>query len=388
MNANNSDAYDSIVDILIYGDIPDDEALRRAKALLRMHPNVVDETDDRGVTLLHHAAGHRGPKFCELLIKMKPDLVRTADIDGELPVHTACSFNSNGKTTKYLLSSYPESINIADSEGYYLLHDFFRNLTSDRAGANISEQDLELLRLLLHDDRGAVSKPTNISGDLPLHLACMGFSSILAKIVYNSVPVAILMQNNNRDTPVDIARRWNQHGLVSCLEIQLGYVLQAREGGRNGQLLIHQALQSANILAGTLKLMVADNPSSVTTANNQGSIPLHIACQMGNLDAVTLLIGIDKDSLKTGDLSGNLPLHLACKHGRCEIIPCILEQSAYGVTLQNNEKQTPIELLFYEAECDRDSMVYVEAIRRLLQVNPVDILKCLVKSKSTNVEKR
>eukprot|EP00956_Cyclotella_meneghiniana_P025306 scaffold52590_cov23-Cyclotella_meneghiniana.AAC.4 len=387
MNANNSDAYNSIADLLIYGDIPDDEALRRAKALLRMHPNVVEETDDRGLTLLHAAAGSRGSEFCKLLVKMKPDLVRTADIDGELPVHTACSFNSNGETTKYLLCSYPESINIPDSEGYCPLHYFFRNLTSDRAGANISEQDLDVLRLLLHNDQGAVSKPTNISGDLPLHLACMGFGSILAKSVYNSYPEAILVQNNDRDTPLDIARRWNQPELVSCLEIQLGYVLQAREGRRNGQLSIHQALRSANILAGTLKLMVAANPSSVTTADNQGNIPLHIACQMGNLDAVTLLIRIDDDSLKTRDLSGNLPLHLACKHGRCEIIPCILEQSAFGVTVQNSEKQTPIELLFYEAECDRDSMVYAEAIRCLFQVNPVDILKCLVKSKSADADK-
>ena len=382
MNANNSDAYDSIVDILIYGDFPDDEALRRAKALLRMHPNVVEETDDMGVTLLHHAAGSSGPKFCKLLVKMKPDLVRTADIDGELPVHTACSFNSNGETTKYLLCSYPESINIPDSEGYCPLHYFFLNLTSARVGTNISEQDLDVLRLPLHNDRGAVSKPTNSRSNLPLHLACWSSSLAVVKSVYNLYPEAILMQNNSRDTPLDIARERNHHEVVSCLEIQLGYVHQAGEWRRtsynHGQLSIHRALQSANILTGTLKLMVAANPSSVTTADNQGSIPLHIACQVGNLDAVKFLIGIDKDSLKTRDLSGNLPLHLACKHGRCEIIPCILEQSAYGVTVQNSEKQTPIELLFYEAECDRDSMVYVEAIRCLFQVNPVDILKCLV----------
>eukprot|EP00956_Cyclotella_meneghiniana_P035960 scaffold119854_cov22-Cyclotella_meneghiniana.AAC.1 len=133
--------------------------------------------------------------------------------------------------------------------------------------------------------------------------------------------------------------------------------------------------------------MVAANPSSVTTADNQGSIPLHIACQVGNIDAVKFLMGINEDCLKIPDAGGNLPLHLACLHGQCEIIPCIIEQSAYGVTLQNSENQTPIELLFYEAECDRDSMVYVEAIRCLFQINPVDILKCLVKSKSTNDDK-
>ena len=94
MNANNSDAdaFDSIADLLHNDSIPDDEALSRGKALLKMHPNAVSEANEWGFTLLHTAAGHRGPKFCKLLIKMKPDLVRTADIDGELPVHTSCSF--------------------------------------------------------------------------------------------------------------------------------------------------------------------------------------------------------------------------------------------------------------------------------------------------------
>eukprot|EP00956_Cyclotella_meneghiniana_P000341 scaffold406_cov22-Cyclotella_meneghiniana.AAC.1 len=384
MNANNSDAYNSIANLLIYGDIPDDEALRRAKALLRMHPNVVEETDDRGVTLLHHAAGSSGPKFCKLLVKMKPDLVRTADIHSELPVHTSCQ-HRNFETTKYLLHSYPESMNIADSDGYCPLHHFlFYHQGIDRD----TEQ---LLRLLLQNDRGAVSKLTNQS-DLPLHFACSGYSLAVVKSVFNSYPEAIFMQNENGCTPRDIARGHNHHEILSCLEIQLGYVRQAGEGRgtsyNHGQLSIHRALQSANILAGTLKLMVAANPSTVNAADNQGNIPIHIACRVGNLDAVKFLMGIEEHCLKIPDGGGNLPLHLACKCGQCEIIPCIIEQSAYGVTVQNSEKQTPIELLFYEAECDRDSMMYVEAIRCLFQVNPVDILKCLVKNKSADADNK
>eukprot|EP00956_Cyclotella_meneghiniana_P028570 scaffold66902_cov23-Cyclotella_meneghiniana.AAC.1 len=387
MNANNSDAFQSIADLLSNDNIPDDEALWRAKALLKMHPNAVREADEWGLTLLHAAAENRGPELCKLLTEMSPDLVRTANNFGLLPVHISCQ-NREFETVKYLLHSYPESINIPDSEGFCPLHSFFQRRRIDRD----TEQDLSLLRFLLQNDRGAVSKPTNSWSDLPLHMACrLGSSLANVKSVYNSYPEAILMQNNYRDTPLDIARRYNHHEVVSCLEIQLGYVRQAGEGRRtsynHGQLSIHGALQSANILAGTLKLMVAANPSSVTTADNQGSIPIHIACQVGNIDAVKFLMGIDEDCLKIPDGGGNLPLHLACKHGQCEIIPCILEQSAYGVTLQNSETQTPIELLFYEAECDRDTMLYVEAIRCLFQVNPVDILKCLMKSKSTNDEK-
>eukprot|EP00956_Cyclotella_meneghiniana_P034396 scaffold104443_cov23-Cyclotella_meneghiniana.AAC.3 len=63
MNANNSDVFDSIADLLDDDSIPDDEALRRVKAFLKIHPNAVGETDDDGLTLLHYAAGSRDPNF-------------------------------------------------------------------------------------------------------------------------------------------------------------------------------------------------------------------------------------------------------------------------------------------------------------------------------------
>ena len=118
--------------------------------------------------------------------------------------------------------------------------------------------------------------------------------------------------------------------------------------------------------------------------DNQGHTPLHIACQVGNLDIAKYLIKIDQNSLQATDTRGNLPLHLACAGGNCEVVSYILDQSTYGVTLQNSNEQTPIELLLYESECDRDDMDYVEAIRCLFEVNPDDTLKCLMKKDSSN----
>ena len=54
------------------------------------------------------------------------------------------------------------------------------------------------------------------------------------------------------------------------------------------------------------------------------------------------------------------------------------------MTLQNLDNQTPIELLLYESECDRNSMAYAEAIRRLFEVNPDETLKCLMKKEDGN----
>ena len=64
------------------------------------------------------------------------------------------------------------------------------------------------------------------------------------------------------------------------------------------------------------------------------------------------LMKVDQDSLKAIDTMGYLPLHLACLTGNFAVIYYILEQSSYGITLQNSGKQTPIELLLVESKCE------------------------------------
>ena len=170
------------------------------------------------------------------------------------------------------------------------------------------------------------------------------------------------------------------------LEHQIEFERQARTNRTddNGQLPILRAIQSGDASVGGIQLMLKENPTSIAVTDQQGCTPLHIACQAGNLNVAKYLMGVDHNSLRKPDTKINLPLHLACNEGNCDVISCILEQSTHGVTLQNLDNRTPIELLLYESECDRDSMDYVEAIRRLFQVNPDEALKCLVRKEDGN----
>jgi ankyrin repeat protein len=121
---------------------------------------------------------------------------------------------------------------------------------------------------------------------------------------------------------------------------------------------------------GTIKLMVADNPASLTAADSRGFIPLHIACKFGHLDIVKYLIDAKEDSLQATTVRGHLPLHLACLSGKCHVVNYILERSDYGASLPIHNK-LPIELLLSDlASCDRNSLEYVEAVGRLLRLNP------------------
>jgi ankyrin repeat protein len=161
--------------------------------------------------------------------------------------------------------------------------------------------------------------------------------------------------------------------MVAFLAAQLELERQARVINRqdeNGQLPFHRALRASEPSLGSIKLMAAANPASLTTADNQGFIPLHFACQLGHLDIVKYLVDANEESLRVESSSGHLPLHLACLGGHCSIVNYILERSFNGVSLRIHDK-LPIELLLCDyANCDTDSLEFVEAFGRLLRANP------------------
>eukprot|EP00956_Cyclotella_meneghiniana_P032622 scaffold90390_cov50-Cyclotella_meneghiniana.AAC.3 len=371
-------------------------SLSQLKEVLEMHPEIVHRETVIGHSLLHDAAECRSPEYCKLFLDIDLNLVKSVSSRGRLPFHHACS-KGNVETAKYLYHLYPDSINIQD-EGHMGMPRFYplqsliygmmmarsrfiresrRNRNVSRSDARNEERYVELARFLVQYDQGAVSSRSwDVGGGVTLHFVCSLRIEALVKLLFDAYPEAIHVRDRDGRTPLDRANR----NVRSYFEHQINLEQQAREDttpDNNGQLPIHRAVQDGETSVGAIKLMAAANPASMGVTDNQGQTLLHLACQRGNLDFFEYIVGIDQDSLKVQDLSGNLPLHHACMRGNCDIIPLIIEQSTYGVTLQNSNEQIPIQLLLFESDCDRDSMEYVEAVRCLFQVNPVDILKCL-----------
>lgn len=124
--------------------------------------------------------------------------------------------------------------------------------------------------------------------------------------------------------------------------------------------------------------MVAANPDSVAVVDNRGSLPLQIACQVGDIDIVKYLVEVNENALQICNSRGEFPLQIACHYGRCNIINHILDKSDHGVSTKNRFKKLPIQILLFDADCDRDSLEFVEAMGRLLfayPVNPVDLAR-------------
>jgi len=134
---------------------------------------------------------------------------------------------------------------------------------------------------------------------------------------------------------------------------------------------VHEAICSNKTL-GVVKLLVDKFPNQLTAVDNEGRLPLHLACKLGKLHIVEYLVGMDQGSLLARDAHQNHPLHYACQFGRCDVVNYLLEVEAVLVSEQNKIGKLPFRLLV-ESDCDKDDLSYAEAVWRLLVASP-DVL--------------
>ena len=346
-----------------HDNLSESELLEKLDAILQECPEVAHERDEYDYTLLHFAAMHRPLEFCNKLIELNFNAIKSQSDSGMLPFHFACRCN-NVDNARYLFELYPESINVINSDHRYPIHLLFHY------GCDCTDPDLlELAKFLLQHDEGAVKK-RDIYGDLPLHRSIRTYGVDIVKLVYNSFPEAIYMKDNDGDTPLRLARDVSGDELVSFFEFQLEFVRQATEvvvPDDTGRLPLHRAILRRDVPVGTIKLMVAANPISARARDAKGLTPLHIACEIDDVEAVKYLIEQGKEALEIQDLGGNFPLHHACFAGLINVVKFILDQTDHGVSIRNTNGKFPIQLLMYDDECDPNDLEYFDRVSLLLR---------------------
>ncbi len=208
------------------------------------------------------------------------------------------------------------------------------------------------------------------------------------KVIFDAHPGAI----EYNETTSNIHRF--HHQVQTFLRSQLVYSRQAKNRrlmttpDENGQLPLHIALQS-NVRLGSIKLLVKGSPPAVQSPNNNGALPLHVACQHhDSARVVQYMIGLDTATLDAVDRKGNTALHLACRSARYETISLLLDKfDAVSVSKRNATKKLPIDLLFESNEVlDRESVEFTESIFRLLRAYPETVMNIdmNVKQQSTS----
>ena len=148
-----------------------------------------------------------------------------------------------------------------------------------------------------------------------------------------------------------------------------------RRPDRDGRLLIHRALGSSACL-GAVKLLVQGNTNCARVPDQEGMLPLHIACECATAGVVRYLVELD-DTTNIISAKQGSPLHHACHAGNCEAVNYLLDRQVASVSERNTKGKLPIHLL-----CDaanerrglRDTPLYVETIWRLLLAYPETVV--------------
>ena len=168
-------------------------------ALLISHGANVNNKDNHGNTPLHHACGLGFYITAELLTSHGANLDETNN-NGDTPLHLACC-NMHYEIAK-LLITYRANVDVQNNNGDTPLHLVCR------------EMHYEMVKLLTHHNANTNVKDNH--GNTPLHITCHKGNFDMAKLLFINIEANINVKNDNKETPIMIARQ-NKHAYIVIL---------------------------------------------------------------------------------------------------------------------------------------------------------------------------
>ncbi|KAH8482178.1 hypothetical protein H0E87_029588, partial [Populus deltoides] len=346
---------------------------------------------------------------------------------GNSLLHVAASHGSEG-VTQLLCHHFPLLITRKNFLGDNALHlaaragrfDTIQNLVKH---VKIHHRTLELASLL---------RMKNNKGNTPLHDAVIkGCREVACFLVYEDLEVSY-HKNKEDKSPLYLA-------VESCDEEMITSVIEAMPEGnlekladgkpdimlpedKKGGNLLHLAA-SMGFLFGA-RLLVSRCPVAASQRNEEGNLPIHVACQKGHLEVVRELliywfdpmdflnekgqnilhVAAESGQMKIvdeilrnrglealtneKDYDGNTPLHLAAMYGRPEIVQALVSDKRVDKRIVNNEKLKPSGVVAKLLQGGRFEAPNSDGMNKLIDTKHEDDAARGVWNKSQDVEVR
>ena len=357
-------------------------AIEIVKIFLKECPSSTRHANNEGKLPIHYASSTDNAEMCSMLIDAFPGSERIRDGDGYLPFHHAVVESDSIATVKYLFKLYPDAINCTLSinddgpQTSYPIHKAILNSIVSSKDSN------RILRFLLDCDPDVKLQkcgPYNL-----LEYACvfcgrdgLNIDEVIQtiNIIYDAHPELI------DDEEFGYAGRLLPH-TETFLDDELLYTYHAENHelmttpDEKGQLRLHHALQG-NVRLGSIKLLVAGNPSAIRSVDMEYALPFQLACEHHHSpEVIQYLLGLDQSFLRYEDSCGNTALHYACRGANFKAIALLLDKhGAVSVSKRNIHSKLPIDLLFESnAVEDREGSEYIDSMFRLLRAYPGTLL--------------
>ena len=254
------------------------------------------------------------------LIKTPGEDVNRVDAIGNTPLFTAVN-KGNVEATKTLLQ-HGAKVDIYNKEGDTVIHEAARE---DRS---------KILPLLLEKCEDCGCK--NTQGEAAIHLAVMrGHTTIIERLCDVG---ADINQDLQQQTPLHLAIANNKIKTAIQL-IEKGVRLDVPD--KDGNVPLHLAADMGFVDAELVKLLVKKDEDMLVKCNNDGNTPLHIAANGGHYKSASFLIDHGSPMMPKNN-NGDTPLHLAAGKGYAVTGGMIAKKDKQTCNVANNEGYLPL----------------------------------------------
>ncbi|XP_061185021.1 ankyrin-2-like [Saccostrea echinata] len=338
--------------------------LNMVKYLIEIYPASLQvHTDIHGKSLLHWAAFSGKIDMFECMLNLlenknllhvssdnKPK-VNKKDNLGQSILHIACK-NGHYDMCEYLLSRYPQLLDVCDNNGDNVLHyaargsnvDLFNLLSSSGLNVNYKTNkgwtvlhmccamgSEEMCRYLVNMYPCLISVRDN-NGWTVLHSACRGGSvEIVAFLIKKGLELNAL--SNDGKSILHIACLSGKFEICEYLVENHSNLLDVRDRFSNS--VLHDAARGGNIQI--VKLLI-EKGMDINTLQKDGETILHQSCRSGKMEMCRYLVNHSSDLLEIRDNNGWTVLHSACRGGRIEIVSFLIQKGLDLNTLSNDGK--------------------------------------------------
>ena len=279
-----------------YGKIHWASALNNQDLLRKIPYNELCHSDSEQ-SFAHVAAKHGQKEALQFFQEIVPEILKSADGNGDLPAHLAAQ-NGHEGVVQFLHQVVPETLQTASGNGVLPAH---------VAALNGHEGVLKFLHQVVPE----TLKTANGGGYLPAHLAAENGHEGVVKFLHQVVPETLKIANDHGMLPAHWAAYNGHEGVVQFLHQVVPETLKTANG--DGWLPAH--LAALNGHEGVLHFLHQVVPETLKTASGDGALPAHRAAEYGHEGVVQFLHQVVPETLKTADAKGKLPAHLAAQNG-------------------------------------------------------------------------
>ena len=263
----------------------------------------INEPDDSGRVPLAYACQSGSVNAVEYIINSTDIDINTTDNDGMTCFHHSCR-HDHLDVTQYLIDVQGIDLNMVDSKGRNGVHHAAYSGNQDLVEYLINEKSL-------------LPTAVDSSGCTALHYGIMSMKLPLVKDLVNVYKLDPHQKDNSGKASVHYAA---EVGDISVLEYLINSCnCELSISADNGQNIFHFSSLKGHFHF--IKHILAHYPqyiSLIHSPDNEGILPIHLACTSGNTQLVTYLVDdikcdvtaktADDDTCVTYSISGNLSL--------------------------------------------------------------------------------